>query len=120
MKRLSSYAVLALLTFTLGVATHTTARFLFGCGALGECWGTFVKAPLVEDRHVNVKAPAVEDRRVRVPGDGTFASCDEFAKAWEAGKVNGPIPSEVQLRCWGADEGKAHTPAQTEAHTRGH
>jgi hypothetical protein len=46
MKRLSTYYIIvALLTFSLGVLTHTTARFLFGCGTLGECAGSWVKTP---------------------------------------------------------------------------
>ena len=47
-------------------------------------------------------------------------SCDRITEAWYAGRLAYPIPSYVQIKCWGVDEGKAHPLAQIIAHSPGH
>ena len=47
-------------------------------------------------------------------------SCDKITKAWLAVRLSRYIPSHVQIRSWGVDEGKAHPLAQIIAHSRGH
>jgi hypothetical protein len=65
--------------------------------------------------HVSVRnvRPGVQMPAPRVDPCGAI-------KEWEAGAYAGdPIPSDVQMRCLGYDEGKAHPPAQIKAHGRG-
>ena len=47
-------------------------------------------------------------------------SCDRLTNAWHEGRLSSPIPSYVQIRCWGVDEGKAHPLEQIIAHSPGH
>ena len=47
-------------------------------------------------------------------------SCEKITQAWHQGRLSSPIPSYVQVRCLGLDEGKAHPLAQIIAHSPGH
>jgi hypothetical protein len=47
-------------------------------------------------------------------------SCDKIIEAWYAGTLSCPIPSYVQIKCLGVDEGRAHPLAQVIAHSPGH
>jgi hypothetical protein len=95
-----SRLVIALLAFAVGIYVHSeTNRFV------DYLWPdtTVVSAPMSSER----VDPIIEK------------SCDRITMAWREGTLSCPIPSYVQIRCWGVDEGKAHPLAQIIAHSPG-
>jgi hypothetical protein len=81
-------------------------------------------AQLEADRIADLVGPDVEN--ISAPDSPQAVdpiietSCDKITNAWYAGTLASPIPSHVQIRCWGVDEGKAHPLAQIIAHSPGH
>jgi hypothetical protein len=97
MRRLFLCIAIGLLTFEIGVYTCSKLNHLadyFGAG-------------------ISAIPPQLTD-------PVTEKSCDRITTAWHAGTLSRNIPSSVQVRCWGVDEGKRHPIAQIIAHCPGH
>ena len=90
-----------LLTLTLGIITHSKTN------QIAEYFGPDVQA-ISAPNSPQLTDPIIEK------------SCDKITKAWLDLTLSAPIPSYVQMRCWGVDEGKAHPLAQIIAHSPGH
>lgn len=99
MNRLFPRIAIGLLAFTFGVYAHSECNRLAEHFANGEA--------------VSAIPPQLVD-------PVTEQSCDKITTAWHAGTLTRNIPSAVQIRCWGVDEGKAHPLAQIIAHSPGH
>ena len=101
MKRLLPRLVVGFLTLAIGVYTHLEARRI-----ADYFWpDSMIEAVPISVEFVD---PIIEK------------SCDRITAAWHQGRLSCPIPSHVQMRCWGVDEGKAHPLAQIIAHSLGH
>lgn len=98
MNRLLPRLAVGLLTLTFGLIAHSkTVQF-------AEYFGPDVDA-ISAPNSPQLTDPIIEK------------SCDKITKAWFDLTLSGPIPSYVQIRCWGVDEGKAHPLAQIIAHS---
>ena len=100
MNRFFPRIAIGLLAFSVGVYAHSE------CNRLADYFGANVEA--VSAIPTQVVHPVTEQ------------SCDKITTAWHAATLTRNIPSAVQIRCWGVDEGKAHPLAQILAHSPGH
>src|SRR5687767_15485346 len=101
MNRLFPRIAVGLLTLTVGIFAHfQTSRI----ASYFEPEVEAISAP---------NSPQLTDPTIE-------KSCEKITKAWFDLTLSRPIPSYVQIRCWGVDEGKAHPLAQiirSEEHT---
>jgi hypothetical protein len=96
--------LVASLAFTVGVLFHASARLIWGEYALGSY-------PYSSASQI-VSAPSMKPQAQAVD------PCAEAREVLRTGVMIRAIPSSVLIKCGKLEEGKAHPPAQVEAHSR--